>query len=674
MKQSSMANTGQVILEGNQRKYKKAKRRGLTQPIAQKLVASFLIISITSNALFTIFSISLIGNRIVSEEQERVREDLNAAREIYMGELRHISDVIRITARRDILLNAITTGVTSSILTDFASVKENEGLDILTVTDKSGNVILRTNDTGNIGDNLADYELIKYVMETRKPIAATSILPKTILERESQALAEQAYFLFIDTPMARPRLDTEETSGMVLAEAAPVFDSHNDLIGIVLGAVLLNRNFYIVDLIKQTVFQGATYKGKDIGTSTIFQDDVRISTNVMNEKGDRAIGTRIQEQVYNQVVGKGEPYIGRAYVVNNWYITAYEPIRNVDNQVIGILYVGLLEQKYTDLKRTAELTFLGISLAGIIASVIVSSLISRSILIPVKKLVSASKELASGNLEIKVEKTSNDEIGDLAVNFNSMALALKERDEMLKELTRKKFMESERLALVGQLAANIAHELNNPLQGIVTYSHLLLEKDTCDEPSKQSIQKIVIQANRCRDIIRGLLDFSRQRKPDKTLTNINSLLQESVSLVENQALFLNIQLSLELDNDLPMVIVDPSQLVRVFINLIVNAAEAMDGNGRLTIKSRRDTEQNCIEVEVTDTGMGIPEENVEKIFDPFFTTKDTGHGVGLGLAISYGIIKEHKGTISVESEVGKGTTFTIRLPIVTTMNGISNGQ
>ncbi len=459
---------------------------------------------------------------------------------------------------------------------------------------------------------------------------------------------------------------------MLLAVAAPVFNDDNLLIGALFGAVLLNRNYTIVDTIKQTVFQGMMYKGKDIGTATIFQDDVRISTNVLTEQGTRAIGTRVAEDVYNQVVVNGLPWIDRAYVVNNWYITAYEPIRNISDTVIGILYVGILEQRYIDLRQSAVLTFLLISLGGILASIAISYMISRNILIPVQKLASASKELAKGNLEIRVEKTSDDELGELADGFNTMAYALKERDERLKDFTRKKFMESERLALVGQLAANVAHELNNPLQGIVTYSHLLLEKNICDEPTNQNIRKIVTQANRCRDIIRGLLDFSRQRKPDKTLCDINSILNEGISFVENQALFHNIEIMMNLDESLPKAIIDPSQIVRVFINLIVNAAEAMEGNGRLTISSMVDMNTKCIEIEVSDTGSGIPEENLDKIFDPFFTTKETGHGVGLGLAISYGIIKEHKGSISVESKIGQGTTFTVRLPLASVKIGNGN--
>jgi two-component system NtrC family sensor kinase len=649
-------------------------KRGSAIPITYKLIASFLIISIISNLVFTIAGITYTGNRIIAQAQEMVRTDLNSAREIYSGELRHVQDVVQLTARRPIIQDIFAFGVTKTIQSNLEREKQSEDLDILTVVDKTGNVLLRTNFPYKTGDNISQQELIKSAVDTQTTVASTTIVPAEFLANESPRLAARAHFVFIDTPMAKPRTDTEQTTGMLLAVAAPVFDANELLIGTLFGAVLLNRSYTIVDTIKQTVFQGMMYKGKDIGTATIFQDDVRISTNVMTEQGTRAIGTRVTEAVYNQVVEKGLPWIDRAYVVNNWYITAYEPIRDLSDKVIGILYVGILEEKYTDLRQSAVLTFLLISLGGILASIGMSYVISRNITVPVKKLATASKELANGNLEIKVEKTSDDELGELADSFNTMAFALRERDERLKEFTRKKFMESERLALVGQLAANVAHELNNPLQGIVTYSHLLLEKDICDQPTTQNIQKIVTQANRCRDIIRGLLDFSRQRKPDKTLSDINSIITEGISLVENQALFQNIQISMNLDQNLPKVVIDPSQIVRVFINLIVNAAEAMEGNGKLTITSLTDAHKGCIEVDVADTGSGIPAENYDKIFDPFFTTKETGHGVGLGLAISYGIIKEHKGSISVESKVGKGTTFTVRLPIAVIKNGDGNGQ
>jgi two-component system NtrC family sensor kinase len=495
------------------------------------------------------------------------------------------------------------------------------------------------------------------------------------LQQESPLLAEQAYFEFIDTPLARPRQESEETAGMMLKAAAPIFDSQRNLIGTLYGGVLLNRNFEIVDKIKQTVYEDVKYEDQDIGTATIFQDDIRITTNVMDEDGSRATGTRVSKEVYDQVVLEGEPWIDRAYVVNNWYITAYEPIKDIYDRIIGILYVGVLEQKYLDIKRQTIMIFLLVTFAGALFSLAVAYMFTQKILIPpINKLVSASKEVAKGNLEAKVEINTNDELQYLADSFNAMAQSLLKRDEQLKEFTTQKIMESERLALIGQLAANVAHELNNPLQGIVAYSHLLLEKMPDQEPNKVMVEKIVGQANRSRDIIRGLLDFSRQRKPDKTLSNVNQLIEECVSLIENQAVFQNIHIDKDFQEDLPLLVIDPSQIERVFINIIINAAEAMDGTGLLRLVTRYNPQTEFVEAIFIDSGDGIDPQDIDKIFDPFFTTKDVGHGTGLGLAISYGIIKGHKGTISVESELGKGSTFTIRLPIKTTKKVAENGK
>jgi len=632
-------------------------------PIATKLILSFLLIIVIISVVFMVVGVQLISNRIVSEAQEKVRHDLNAAREIYLSKLCHINDVVRLTANRFFLEEAILSGNFDAAKFELLRIINKEELDVLTITDASGRVLIRTSNLSLSGDDQSEDDLVKVVLDSQRPIASTSIVNADDIRKESPLLAELAYFKFIDTPMARVRDDTEETAGMMMKAAAPIFDDQNHLIGVIYGGTLLNRNFEIVDKIKQTVFEDVKYKDQDVGTATIFQDDVRISTNVENEDGSRAIRTRVTEEVYDQVVINGKPWIGRAYVVNNWYITAYEPIRDVYDRIIGILYVGVLEQKYLDIKRQTIIIFLAITLAGALVSLIMSYFIAHGISTPINKLVSASKEVAEGNLNANVEIKSNDEFGELAESFNAMAMALKERDKKLKDFTKRKIVESERLALIGQLSANVAHELNNPLQGIVTYSHLLLEKMPNENSNRDSVQKIVTQANRCKDIIRGLLDFSRQRKPDKTLCDVNVVLNDCVSLLENQALFHNIKIINDFEASLPMAVIDPSQIERVFMNLIINAAEAMNGSGQLTSSTRFDPFENFIEVKFIDTGQGITKDDLARIFDPFFTTKEVGHGTGLGLAISYGIVKEHGGTISVESKVSKGTTFSVRLPV-----------
>jgi two-component system NtrC family sensor kinase len=635
----------------------------LHMPMGTKLTLSFLSIIVIISAVFVMVGIRLIGDRVVAEAQEKVTLDLNAAREIYLGKLSRVNDAVRFTADRYLLLNALLSGNVSQAGDELRRIKDREGLDVLAVTDKSGTVLLRTSNPHVRGDSARDDELVRAALERKEAMAGTTMVSAEELRKESPLLAAQARFQFVATPKARPRPETEETAGMMLKAAAPIFDAQGNVVGIVYGGVLLNRNFELVDKIKQTVYQDVVYKGNDIGTATIFLDDLRISTNVRNADGSRAIGTRVAEDVYQQVVQAGKPWLGRAFVVNAHYISAYEPIRNLSGKIIGILYVGVLEQRYTDIKHRTVMAFLGITLAGAGGSLGLSLFVSRKISGAVSKLVSASRDLAHGNLDATVDIRSNDELHDLADTFNSMAAALKKRDEKLKEFARTKIMESERLAIIGQLAAGVAHELNNPMQGIVTYSHLLLEEMPNGNASRELAQKIVTQANRCTGIVRGLLDFSRQRKPQKRSININNVLNDCVSLVKHQSLFHNIQILPSFTSDLPAVVVDPTQMQQVFMNLIINAAEAMSGGGQLRVATRHNAGDNCVEIDVTDTGHGISKENLERIFDPFFTTKEATHGTGLGLAISFGIIKEHQGTISVESEPGKGTTFTVRLPV-----------
>jgi two-component system NtrC family sensor kinase len=633
-------------------------------PIARRLILSFLSIVILSGAMSVVLGVHLVNGRIFQEAQEKVRNDLNSAREIYISQIKAVKDLVRFTADRYTIRSAATSGSVAQEYDKLKRIKEEEGLDVLTLTDRVGNVVLRVNNPAISGDNLSHDEIIKRALALKQPVASTELVPSSELQKESAKLVEQAFFKFVDTPKARFQIETSQASGMMISAAAPVLDFQNRLCGAVYGGILLNRNYLLVDKIKQTVFQGMKYNGKDIGTATIFQDDVRISTNVLTGAGQRAVGTRVAANVYDQVVGLGKPWIDRAFVVNSWYITAYEPIRDLNGAVLGILYVGILEEKYSDIRRQTIVTFLGLTTLSLVMASVISYFLSRNISRSIAKLVHASREMAAGNLNTAVEIKAKDELGELAGTFNFMASALRERDRQLKEYAQNKIMESERLALIGQLAAGVAHEINNPLQGILSYSCLLVENSPADDPNRGFLEKISQQARRCRDIIRGLLDFSRDTKPQMVSCQMNSVLLESLSLLERQALFQNIMIVREIDPSLPPTILDPSQMQQVFMNIILNAAEAMEGRGTLTLVTRTASSNGFIEIEITDTGAGISKENLEKIFDPFFTTKQVGQGTGLGLAISYGIVKKHNGNIEVRSEIGKGTSFFVRLPIV----------
>jgi two-component system NtrC family sensor kinase len=642
---------------------RRVRGRHLFIPLATKLVLSYLLIVMVTAVVFGVVGTRVIGNLIMSEARSTVRNDLNAAREILLGRLSHVAYVVRFTADRSILLrDALVAGRPDRVVDELRRIREREGLDFLTLTDSAGMVLLRTSEGNKRGDVVADDPLLQEAQTARAPVSSVALMPEEALWLEAPALAERAHIAVIPTTRARPRAEADLTSGLVLKAVAPILDEDRAVLGLLYGGILLNQNFEIVDKIKQTVFQGVQYQGRDIGTATMFLDDVRIATNVKNPDGTRAIGTRVSSDVYEQVIRHGRPWIGRAYVVNNWYITAYEPIVGVGNRILGILYVGVLEQKYLDIRRRTVAGFLGIMLAGAALAMVLSTAVTRRVSHSVRRLVTAARDVAGGNLNATVDIRTNDELAGLADTFNAMANSLRERDERLKEFARKKIMESERLAVVGQLAAGVAHELNNPLQGIVTYAHLLLERTPEPDPARDGLQKIVVQADRCREIIRGLLDFSRPRKPQVRPADINAILRECLALVERQAMFHNIEITTDLAPDLPPAPADPAQVQQVFMNLIINAAEAMAGAGHLSLATRFDPAELTVEAAITDTGHGISSEDLDRIFDPFFTTKGIGHGTGLGLSISYGIVKEHRGTITVDSEVGRGSTFTVRFP------------
>ncbi|MGD0919204.1 MAG: ATP-binding protein [Thermodesulfobacteriota bacterium] len=315
----------------------------------------------------------------------------------------------------------------------------------------------------------------------------------------------------------------------------------------------------------------------------------------------------------------------------------------------------------------------------IILSLLLSLLLTRFVNRPIDRLLAATKNAAHGNLDQNVAIRSHDELGELSDSFNNMILELKRSRNAIEEWTQTlehrvqertrelqqvqdQLVRAGKMAAIGELAAGVAHEINNPLTGVLTFSSLMLKKVDEKNPWKKDLEHIVEQTTRCRNIVRGLLDFARQRKPDKREWDIHTLIERTLTLVEKQAPFQNIKVTKEFKTGVPPLFVDGDQIQQVFMNILLNAADAMAGNeGTLTIKT--DLRDGITEVSFRDTGGGIAKEHLSKLFDPFFTTKETGKGTGLGLAISYGIIQSHGGDIEVESEVGKGSTFRIKLPI-----------
>lgn len=646
--------------------------------LRKKIIFSFLAVIIFGGLLTLVVGSRLVRQTLISQAQAKVRHDLASAWLVFNEKLADIRTIVSLTAARESLQEAIKAGRMDIPLKYLSRVRSDSGLDFLTLTDEKGRVIIRTRNSQTVGDDQSGDEVIGRAL--RKGIFAfPQIVSREELLKEGEDLALQAEMVIVPTRRAVPRPEQKETSSLMLKSAASVLDENNRLIGVLYGGILLNRNYEIVDRIKELVFKEEKYKGKEIGTSTIFQQDFRISTNVLNEKGERAVGTLISEVVGKAVLEEGKAWVDRAFVVNDWYITAYEPIKNINGKIIGILYVGMLEKPYIDTANRLMLTFAGLAALCAFVLLVILYISTASIIKPLERMVIATKEIAKGDLSHKVDIRSRDEVGHLAASFNRMTENLqkandelvewgttleKKVEERTRELTEMQahLIQSEKLASLGKLAAGIAHEINNPLGGILIYSHLLLEDAKKNTPQHENLKKIVKETARCKDIVKGLLEFARPKEPEMSPTDINDIVNRSLAIMERQAFFQNITIMKEY-SPLPRTVADGSQLQQVFMNLILNAAEAMNGSGVLSIKTSFDGKSDVIRVEFTDTGHGIMAEDMARLFEPFFTTKEVGKGTGLGLAISYGILQKHQGSISVLSEVGKGSTFTIVLPV-----------
>jgi two-component system NtrC family sensor kinase len=289
-------------------------------------------------------------------------------------------------------------------------------------------------------------------------------------------------------------------------------------------------------------------------------------------------------------------------------------------------------------------------------SFIIHSLVTRIVLRPVRRIVEGTERVAAGDLQHPVELGKQDEIGRLAKSFNDMTQQL--------ALAQRQVIQSNKLSSVGRLAAGVAHEINNPLTGVLTYSSFLLKQAEDQPEMKEDLEVIVRETKRCRDIVKGLLDFSRQSVTEKRHVKVNDFVKSACKIVQHQLSLQHTDIDLKLEANLPPILADQNQMQQVLVNLIVNAADAYpEGGGAVTVETTLvSNDTSKIRVRVVDTGCGIPEDRIDKIFEPFYSTKG-GKGTGLGLAIAWGIVEAHNGVFTVNSEPGRGTTFDITLPL-----------
>jgi len=381
-------------------------------------------------------------------------------------------------------------------------------------------------------------------------------------------------------------------------------------------------------------------------------------------------------------LNNGEMVLGVTKEVNNRdsCSTAACHIHANDSSVLGILDVQVSLASLQAAVRTYRMSVLGFTFVLIILlGTCLAFLTHRYVNDPVKELLTYTGRLARGELNVRIHAKHQDELGELAEAFDDMAEHLKQAQKELKDwgntleskveertaelrAIQSQLVQSAKLASLGELVAGIAHEINNPLTGILMFSSMTASHPLLDPILKPDLELITGETQRCAKIVQGLLDFSRASIPEKKSESIHAIIERTLSFLEQQTIFQNLEIIRQFDPLLPDIPVDREQLSQVFINMMINACQAMPEGGTLSIATGRTEQSASVFIELTDTGTGISPAHLEKIFDPFFSTKDR-KGTGLGLSISYGIIRNHGGRIEVRSRLKQGTTFTIVLPM-----------
>ena len=633
-----------------------------------QLVLSFLIAAGLTGFVVTLHLIGTwtINRSTMDEAENRVCQDSNTAQLIYNYTLERVVSLVQFQAEGADLLEDLSSGKPQKMeglkglirtVPSIETAADHLYLDMLSLVDMQGKVLYRTTNPGLRGDSLLWDPVVRKCIETGAPQASVELLPREEIIRENPLLAERVTIKIIKTPKPGDRQETKLSEGMVMRAAHPIRDRSRKPIGVLLGSFLLSRDPFLVDRIKETVSHDEKYEGREVGIAAILQGGVLIATSAVSKDNRRAVGTTLSQEVYDRLSREGK---GRVLVANDWYITTHRPIYNSDRRLIGMLYTGTLEAKYRDIKWRMIWINLGITVLGIFIAFFIWLRIGYTIIKRIRIWKKGTEAIASGNLDYRLrpDKISGFDLLDEA--FNDMTKSLKDRDERLQK-AQEQLTRSDKLAALGEMAAGIAHEINNPLGGILLYSNLVLEDIPENGTIRANMQKIIQQTNRCKNIVQGLLDFARAPTGEMLPLQINDIIRVALNLVKDQSMFHGIEVETSFSENNGEVIGDPSRLEQVFLNLFINAADAMrEKGGKLKITTS--AVNHRVRVVIEDTGKGIDAAHLPHIFEPFFTTKDPGQGTGLGLSIVYGVIQSHNGFIDAESTPGKGTKFIVSLP------------
>ena len=483
----------------------------------------------------------------------------------------------------------------------------------------------------------------------------------------------------VPTLNAAPTVRTQEERAMVLLATRAVRSPAGRVLGHVQGGVLLNRNLPCIDHINDIVYPEGSLPFGSRGTATLFLDDVRISTNVRlfgSEKEERAIGTRVSQQVRDAVLGEGTTWLGRAFVVSDWYVSAYQPLADGSGQRVGMLYVGVLERPFTLVKYGALASIGALFFAVMVLAAFVSLRWARGIFRPLEQMEATMQRVEGGALDARVGAVhSLDEIGRLAAHLDRLLAAMDEHTQHLDakvaertrelETAQKQLVMSEKLATVGQLTASIAHEINNPIaviQGNLDLLRELLGPQACAQVAAE-LKLVDEQIERMRLIVTQLLQFARPGEFAGYVEAVDSAraLEDCLVLAGHQMARSGIVVQRDFRaTRWPQI--NRHELQQVLVNLMVNALHAMPDGGTLGLATR-DVGQDAVEIEVSDSGAGLADELLARLFQPFVTRRPDG--TGLGLWISRGLVERYGGDIRAANRAGpqRGASFTVNLRV-----------
>jgi len=629
-----------------------------------KLFKAFVALVLLFGVLSAVVGVRTIRGHVVAEAQNRVRLDLSAAWSVYNSRMHEIEIILRLVAAKELVVGSCSgrDWQSGQLQERLERIRVGFELDFLDVITPEGRVAVRATPPHAIGDLLVSDAAIASALKGQTKSCMT-LLAQAQLENEADGLAEQAFLELEDTPRARRTDRHVESRGMAMVGAVPVMNGLQ-VVGAVYGGLLVNRNHDLIDRIHNVVYKSEVYKGVPLGTATIFLHDSRVTTTVRQANGNRAIGTRVSKEVADRVLDNGQAWIGDAFVVRDWYLTAYEPIRDGWDDIIGMLYVGILKKPFQDYGRNIAMRYVLLSLFVLCVALVLAFIIAGRLAKPIQRLVAAAEGLGHGAHPPPVSGDDACKEVEMLINaFNEMADSLADREEKLKALNRS-YMET---------LGFVSHELKSPVASIMNYAYLLHQQmlGPLTEKQQKAVRSIDSGSKRLVEMVRHYLNLSRiengELAPVRMRVSVvkdvlDPLLEAAAGDAEQAGMRIENRVAedVELNADLNMV-------REVFENLLGNALKYGRQGGIVRI-GYEPAPAGFAKFDIWNEGEGIPAEGIENLFRKFARlegTKATAkqRGTGLGLFITKHIVEAHGGEVGVRSQVGAWAEFSVTLPL-----------